>query len=191
MVQAGGVELDELHVGDLRADPVAHGYAVACRDVRVAGIQVDLPGPAGGEHGRLGQEGIDGSGLLVEGIRPPDSLFFSRGHELGMGGEVDGVDDPPLGVAAFFPEVEPVPGPGPLRELDAELDELVYPGRAVPDDKLDYLLVAQARAGVEGVFYVRLEGVLFAQDRGYAALGVECGRLRDVPFGQKRDCAAF
>jgi hypothetical protein len=42
VIEAGGVELDELQVGHGGAGPVSHGDAVAGGDVRVAGVQVDL-----------------------------------------------------------------------------------------------------------------------------------------------------
>ena len=52
-------ELHEFHVGDARPGPVGDGDAVAGGDVGVAGVEVDLAGPAGGEHGDRGAEGDD------------------------------------------------------------------------------------------------------------------------------------
>ena len=59
VVQAGGVELVELHVGDPAAGAPGHGDAVAGGAVRVAGVQVDLAGAAGGQHHGAGAEHLD------------------------------------------------------------------------------------------------------------------------------------
>jgi hypothetical protein len=50
VVQAGGVELDELHVPHPAARAPGHRDAVAGGDVGVGGVQVHLAGAAGGEH---------------------------------------------------------------------------------------------------------------------------------------------
>ena len=50
VVQAGRVELHELHVGHAAAGAPGHGDAVAGGGVRVAGVEIDLAGAAGGEH---------------------------------------------------------------------------------------------------------------------------------------------
>ena len=49
VVEAGGVELEELHVGHLGAHPVGHGHPVAGGDVGVGGVEVDLARAAGGD----------------------------------------------------------------------------------------------------------------------------------------------
>ena len=54
VVQAGRVELDELHVGDPAAGAPGHGDAVAGRGVGIGRVQVDLAGAAGGQHGVAG-----------------------------------------------------------------------------------------------------------------------------------------
>ena len=48
VIQAGGVELVELHVRHATAGTPCHGDTVASRAVRIAGIQIDLTGAAGG-----------------------------------------------------------------------------------------------------------------------------------------------
>ena len=57
VVQAGRVELDELHVGHPASGAPAHGDAVAGRDVGIGGVEIDLAGAAGGQHGMAGAEG--------------------------------------------------------------------------------------------------------------------------------------
>jgi hypothetical protein len=41
--EAGGVELDEFHVGNCRSGTPAHGHPVARRGIGVGRVQVDLP----------------------------------------------------------------------------------------------------------------------------------------------------
>src|SRR3972149_6045487 len=65
------------------------------------------------------------------------------------------------------------------------------PGRALPDDPLDYRRVAQAGPGVERVLYVGVKGILGAQDRGYAALGVVSGRFAYISLGYEGYGALF
>ena len=59
VVEARRVELVELHVRDLGARPVRHRHPVARRDVGVRRVEVDLPRPAGGEHGRAREDRLD------------------------------------------------------------------------------------------------------------------------------------
>ena len=56
VVEARRVELVELHVRDLGARAVRHRDAVARRDVGVGRVEVDLAGPAGGEHDRARED---------------------------------------------------------------------------------------------------------------------------------------
>ena len=50
VVQAGRVELDELHVRHAAAGAPCHRDAVAGRGVGIGRVQVDLAGAAGGQH---------------------------------------------------------------------------------------------------------------------------------------------
>ncbi len=59
MKEAGGMKLDELHVGDRRARAVGHGHAVAGGDVRVGGVKINFAAAAGGEQDGAGGEGFD------------------------------------------------------------------------------------------------------------------------------------
>jgi hypothetical protein len=87
VVEAGGVELDELHVGDGRPRTPSYGHAVAGGDVGVAGVEVDLAAAAGGEDGEAGAHRED---ALV--ARPQDVAADAavragdtqtrRGHEV-------------------------------------------------------------------------------------------------------------
>jgi len=68
--QTGGVELDELHVGHPAAGAPGHGDTVSGRDVRVAGVEVDLAGSAGCQNCRTGHEGLYLSAVAIENIGP-------------------------------------------------------------------------------------------------------------------------
>ena len=57
VVEAGGVELDEFHVGDPAAGAPAHGDAVTGRDVGIGGVEIDLARAARGQHDMLGGNG--------------------------------------------------------------------------------------------------------------------------------------
>ena len=48
VVKAGRVKLIEFHVGHPTAGTPGHGNTVASGAVRIAGVQVDLAGPASG-----------------------------------------------------------------------------------------------------------------------------------------------
>ncbi len=52
------MKLDEFQVGHGGPGPIAHGDAVAGGDIGIAGIQIDLAGPAGGQQRDLGIEGL-------------------------------------------------------------------------------------------------------------------------------------
>ncbi len=128
------MELHELHVGDPAAGAPGHGDAVAGGDVRVAGVEIDLVGAAGGQYHEAGEEGLDPPGAAVEDIgaqaamvravrKMPggdevdrDMLLIER--DVGSGadlclqrggnrapGGVGGMDDAPVGVAALAGEV--------------------------------------------------------------------------------------
>ena len=69
VVQAGRVELDELHVRHPAARAPGHGDAVAGGGVGVGGVEVDLAGAAGGQDGVRRAEGQHLVGGLVERVQ--------------------------------------------------------------------------------------------------------------------------
>ena len=66
VVQAGGVKLDELHVGDRGPGAISHGHAVTGGDVRVGGVEVNLAAAARGEDDRPRRVGLDCIGFIVQ-----------------------------------------------------------------------------------------------------------------------------
>src|ERR1700687_318598 len=65
--QTGRVALDHLHVLQARAGAIAERHAVARADVAVGGERVDAPEAARGENHRLGGDGVEPAGALVQG----------------------------------------------------------------------------------------------------------------------------
>ena len=209
------MELEELHVGDRGAGPVGHGHAVAGRHVRVGRVEVDLPGPAGGEHGHRRGQGADGTAVPVEDVGAERSagsgharplagddvdgdlvlLDADAGRQAGrqhllldlLAGGVLGVGDPAPRVAALPREVEPVRAL-PV-ELDAQRLEPPDPLRGLLHRHLDRVQVAQPRAGDERVLDVERELVVGPEDRGDPALGVLRVALLAAPLGQDEDAA--
>ncbi len=62
------MELDKLHVADPGPGPVGHGDAVPRGDVRVAGVEIDLAHPPGGQEGDGSRKGVHFPGLGVEDV---------------------------------------------------------------------------------------------------------------------------
>lgn len=88
MVEASGMELDELHVGDGGTGAIGHGDSVAGRDVGVGGIEVDFAAASGGEEDDGGEEGGDGIGIAVEGVGT-EATILAWAAEFVTGDEVD------------------------------------------------------------------------------------------------------
>jgi len=108
MIEAGGVELDEFHVGDRRTGPVGDGDAVPRGDVGVARVEIDFPGSPRGEDGGVREEGVDRPRLHVENVRA-DRLVLPPPVErlqLAASNEVDG------GVVLVDPDAAVGPGAG-------------------------------------------------------------------------------
>ncbi len=218
--QVGGderrrVELDELDVGDRRAGPQRERHAVAGGDRRVRGGRVDLAHPAGGEHDRAGQDRTDpvlralaqhvqgdpagpavGGAQQVqhEGVldQPDPRVAADRGVQgalhLGAGRVAAGVHDPVRPVAALAGQHQRA-----VRvavELGAPADQLPDPRRALLDQHLHGLRVAEPDPGDLGVVGVRLGGVQRVEDPGDPALRPAGGAVVDVDLGDHRDVQA-
>src|SRR5210317_1137201 len=76
MIQAGGVKLDKLHIGDPATCAPCHGDTVSSGTIRVTGIQVNLAGTAGGEHDFFSAEYSDLLILLVIGIHTDAAILL-------------------------------------------------------------------------------------------------------------------
>ncbi len=89
IVEAGRVELHELHVGDPAARPPRHGDAVPGRAARGGRIEIDPPRPAGGEDRRPAGQGLDLPGLAVPGVEAVDRAAGRELLGVAAGDEVD------------------------------------------------------------------------------------------------------
>ncbi len=201
MVQAGRVELHELHVGHHGPGAIRHGHPVARCDVGVRGVEVRLARPprrqthdAGGEglhaagrfehvgaeaplpaggRGALHQE-VHGVVVLEEGDVAVllGALEQPALHLLAR--HVPGVEDAPVAVPPLPAEVEAVPG---AAESNPPAHQSVDLAGTVEDDPLDHAGVAQAGTGLQRVPDVGGEGVVGPHDAGDAALRVVGARL--------------
>ena len=70
MKQAGGMELDELHICDSASGAERHCGAVAGGVFGSGGVKINFSGAAAGEDDRAGGDGDDFSGGAVEGVKP-------------------------------------------------------------------------------------------------------------------------
>ena len=134
VIEAGGMELEEFHVGNLGVGAVGHGDTIARGDIGVGRVEIDLAGAPGGEDGEAAEEGLDDIGRLVHdvgaeaavlalpvrvacGDQVHGDVVFEDGdarilaaaleQDLGdlLAGDVAGVQDAAAGVPAFAPEV--------------------------------------------------------------------------------------
>ena len=106
-------------------------------------------------------------------------MTFDRGNEGFFDfqtREVMSVQDAALGVPALAPQIEFRAALGffPQVEGHAEFDQLLDAVGTLADDKIDHILVAQARARLEGILDVQLERIFRTGHTGHAALG-PCG----------------
>ena len=128
------MKLHELHVGDAAAGAPGHGDAVAGGGVGIAGVEIHLRRPTGGEDDKARVEGRDPPGGLVQGVDAEHAVLpapselaaadqvngdvvlveadvrmrADPGLEGGLerpAGGVGGVDDAPVAVAALAREV--------------------------------------------------------------------------------------
>ena len=89
MIEAGGVELHEFHVANFQPGAPRHGNAVASGDVRIAGIEIHLPGAARRQDGVRRTHGKDFIVFTVEEICTDAGII--AGHLQPTGGnEVNG-----------------------------------------------------------------------------------------------------
>jgi hypothetical protein len=214
VIEAGGVELEELEVRHRRAGAPGHGQPVAGRHVRVRGVEVRLARAAGGEHGDARGEGGDLPRRAVEHVgaeRPvgPGDAGLRRGEQVDADlllhdadaalvarfeqGALHLAAGGVLGVGDAPPRVAPLAGQVQVAllavEADAELEQPADPVRPLADGDVDGVPVAQAGAGHQRVLDVALGLVVGAQHRRDAALGVLGVPLAASALGQDHHAA--
>ncbi len=213
VVEAGGVELDELHVRHAATGTPGHGHAIAGGGVGIGGVEVGLAGTTSGQHRMRGTERDDMVMLDVEDIGAPAALarqpeFMARdqvdsdvmfehrdvavvsnllgqGLLYGSASGIGGVDDATMAVAAFARQVKPQFGFIP-REGDALIDQPAHGGIAVFDDIARGGFVTQAGTGDQGVVDMGFDRVGGVEHGGNAALCPRGGRVFELAFGDQR-----
>ena len=215
MVEAGGVELDELEVGDGRAGAMGHGDAVAGRDVGVRRVEVDLARAAGREDDDLGEKNVHGAAAGVERIASESAISAAAADHFGFADQIDGVvvlEEAHAGAAAGLEqrplhlvagEVGGVHHPA-LRmsalageviaerrrvagELGAQLDQLAHARGAFRDGDPNGVFAAESCAGHQRVVDVLLEAVARRKDRGDPPLRIGRVGLGPPSLGEHRD----
>ena len=192
------MKLEELHVRHTGPGSVGHRDAIAGRDVRVTGVEVDLARTTGGHEGDLRAVAIDLTRIRIQDIRAecpvrpgqPRSPTGQQvdGHsifeQLDIGVGPGAGQESALDLAAGgIPVVEhAAPGVASLASqgeipvfLAIELDPILQEGidrvGASLDHEADDILPAETRPGVQGVPDMGLDRVLVGDHRGDSALG--------------------
>ena len=180
----GGVELDELDVGDVGARLVSEGDAVAGGPGRVGGVAPEGGCPTGREDHRSGSHArplpgggiaeLDTDAAIAVQHQPGDHLTLEDGGAAlmkalqqggldgGAGGVAAGMEHPGPAVSSLPVEVDAV---RVAVECHTPVGQLGHPGRRILDQQAHRPLVAEAATGGHGVLEVQLRGVV-GTDRG-------------------------
>ena len=205
MIETRRMELDELHVLDLRPRTPRERDAVSGRRIGIARVEVDLAAPACRENRVRRPDRVNLSAFLVKHIRAnapvltlhadalrhdevDDDRLFANVDRLRpphppdhrrlalLAGDVARVEDAPRAVSALAREV-PVAA-FLLREPDAAVDEVLNALRRMLADLMDDLRIAEPRARDHRVARMLVEGVVrihHAADAALREIGVAVG----------------
>ncbi len=216
LVNAGRVELVELHVHQRHAAAVGDGDAVAGAGHRVRGDLVDPAEAAGGDQDRFGVDGVDLAGALFEGdaaaglpvlgeeqveqvvlVEEVDAVLdpllveglddHVAGAVGGVAGAADGTFAEVAGVAAEAALVDPAVG-GAV-EGEPHVLQLEHGVDRLAGEDLSGVLVDQVVAPLDGVEHVPLPVVFLGVAEGGAdpALGGTGVGARGVELGDDGD----
>src|SRR5437868_2120701 len=78
MKKTGRVELNELHVCDRGAGPPGNRDAVAGRNVRIGGVEINLAATAGSQNDSIASNGLDRAGPVIEHVDAQGSIFSCK-----------------------------------------------------------------------------------------------------------------
>ena len=215
IVEAGRVELHELHVGDAAARPPRHRDAVAGRAARRGRIEIGAARAAGGEDRRPGGQRFDPLLLAVAGIEAVHRAAGREMRRVAAGDEVDrdhvghqrdvrmlrrrgferladrpagrvgDMDDPAVAVAALAGQVKRAIL---ARERHAELDQIARSRAGACSTTCSTTrAVVEPRAGDHRVVDMRFEAVAFLQHRGDPALRPRARAVAKRALGDDRD----
>ena len=211
--EGGGMELEELHVGQFGAGLRGQGDAVAGGYGGIGGVGVDLACAAGGD-----EEGAGGDAMAVRAggfgagggkvgsddaaagddqvgdhgpLGKADALLGAgKGDEgtadLGAGGVAVGVEDAGQRVSAFAGAEQAASFRIKAR---APLDEFGHAERAFGDERFGGGAVDEAVAGIDGVFEMEGDVLVAFHGDGDSALGVVGIGLAERLLGDDQDIA--
>jgi hypothetical protein len=168
------MELNELHVSELRSCAMRDRKSVARRNLRIGGVLVDLSAPTCRQDGSIGNylDGLPGNsrpdsntlavgdyqvehtGLLehANAFRFPDAGYQGSGY-FGSRLVTVSVHDPAAGMRGLFAKHE-VPARIQIERCAGSL-ELADPRRTFLDQDLHRLRIAEGASGREGVFAMK------------------------------------
>ncbi len=201
--EGGGVKLEELQVGNHRPRAEGQGDPVARRDRGIRGARVELAGASGGQHHRLGLEGVSAGqpdaaarATLDDQLRDEGTIVHvdaaladgaSEGElDVPAGGVAARVEHAGHGVGAFARVGESaVLGV----EMDAEADQVGHPIGGLAREHAHRLRITQVGARAERVRLVELPGVAGADGGRDTALRIPGGALLEVGLGDDQHVA--
>ena len=215
VIEAGRVELDELHVGDATAGAPGHGNTVTRGGIGVRGVNINLACAAGCQHGLLGAEGLDTIVSDVEYISAEAAEL--RSGEFGTGNQVNGdvvfegldvwvvahlvgqcflygctgsvvdVDHATMAMTAFSRQVVAEVGGFITREAHALGNQPFDGMAAVFDDEACRSRVTKTGARREGILQMGINGVGRVEHGGDATLSPAGGGIFEGLFGDDGD----
>ncbi|MCY1421134.1 hypothetical protein D9M71_367800 [compost metagenome] len=193
-IAAGAVGVAGVQVDLGRAAGSQHGEAGA-EGVDLSGIAVQDIGPQAAiavlAQAPLGDQ-VDCHPLLQQlDVRAQARLCQQGGEDRRPRG-IGGVDDAPMAVAAFTGQVEFkaavfVAGVFVTGKRHALVDQPLNRFAAMLNGEAHGVFMAQAAAGIEGVFDVGLHRVGVVQHRGHATLGPEGRAIGEVALAEHGD----
>ena len=211
-VEGGGMELDELEIGETNADPRRHRQSVSGDAGRVGGSEIEAADPTGGEHHGRGLDDFSVP-MLIGDHQPHDSLVgshqierppslqcFDRGpiehglgqspHHLVAGAVAFGVDDP----AALVPGLAGksyITGGGDV-ESSAEVPQPLDGSRATVGEDVDRVTNCDAARDGHRVAGMQVGAIVAAHCRGDTPLRPPCraerARGNDDRLSQPERC---
>ena len=130
IVEAGRVELHELHVRDAAAGAPRHGDAVAGRAARSGRIEIGAARAAGGEDGRPRGQRLDPLLAAVVGIEPVDRAAGREIRRVAAGDQVDRDhvgDERDVGMLGAPPSRAPAAPPQPVASATWTIRRWLWP----------------------------------------------------------------
>lgn len=216
VVQARGMELHKLKIGDFAPSTPANGHAIARRLIGVRGVKVHLPMSTRAEVGLCAAHLVDLARSAAQDVRPKTTVFrkvgrvFVRRQKIdrhlmlgdldigsalhgrnerfddGLTREIRRMDHTAMGMPPFAIEME-APVAFLMGKVHTEVDQLVHKSGPRPDDDIDNLPPAKSGSRNKGVLNMAFERIVFIEDAGNAALSIPRVAIRQPCLGNHED----